>query len=36
MTGSTDDLVFVDEFDIRGKQSKIKLWTADAAKVSSS
>jgi hypothetical protein len=28
--------VFVDEFDIRGKQSKIKLWTADAAKVPSS
>jgi len=25
-----------DEFDIRGKQSKIKLWTADRAKVASS
>jgi hypothetical protein len=36
MTGSTDGLAFVDEFDIRGKQSRIKLWTADAAKVSSS
>ena len=32
MTGSTDDLVFVDEFEIRGKQSRIKLWTADAAR----
>jgi adenylate cyclase len=29
MTGSTDELTFVDEFDIRGKQSRIKLWTAD-------
>jgi adenylate cyclase len=29
MTGSTDSLTFVDEFDIRGKQSRIKLWTAD-------
>jgi hypothetical protein len=36
MTGPTDDLVFVDEFDIRGKHSKIKLWTADTAKVPSS
>jgi adenylate cyclase len=36
MTGSTDGLAFVDEFDIRGKQSRIKLWTADAAKVPSS
>jgi adenylate cyclase len=29
MTGPTDGLTFVDEFDIRGKQSGIKLWTAD-------
>ncbi len=29
MTGATDGLVFVDEFEIRGKQSRIKLWTAD-------
>ena len=36
MTGPTDSLAFVDEFDIRGKQSRIKLWTADAAKVPSS
>jgi adenylate cyclase len=32
MTGSTDGLAFVDEFDIRGKQSRIKLWTADEPK----
>jgi adenylate cyclase len=32
MTGSTDELTFVDEFDIRGKQSGIKLWTADRPK----
>jgi adenylate cyclase len=29
MSGSTDGLTFVDEFDIRGKQSRIKLWTTD-------
>jgi adenylate cyclase len=29
MTGATNGLVFVDEFEIRGKQSRIKLWTAD-------
>jgi adenylate cyclase len=29
MTGSTDGLTFVDEFEIRGKQAGIKLWTAD-------
>jgi class 3 adenylate cyclase len=29
MTGPTDGLTFVDEFEIRGKQSRIKLWTAD-------
>jgi adenylate cyclase len=29
MTGATDELVFVDEFEIRGKLSRIKLWTAD-------
>jgi adenylate cyclase len=32
MTGSTDGLAFVDEFNIRGKQSRIKLWTADEPK----
>ena len=31
MTGSTDGLTFVDEFEIRGKQSRLKLWTADSA-----
>jgi adenylate cyclase len=35
MTGSTDGLAFVDEFDIRGKQSRIKLWTADTPRGSS-
>ena len=29
MTGATDRLAFVDEFEIRGKQSRIKLWTVD-------
>ena len=29
MTGSTEALRFVDEFEIRGKQSRIKLWTPD-------
>ena len=29
MTGPTEALRFVDEFDIRGKQSRIKLWTTD-------
>jgi adenylate cyclase len=36
MTGPTDSLTFVDEFDIRGKQSRIKLWTADEQGGSSS
>lgn len=31
MSGSTDALAFVDEFEIRGKQSRLKLWTADDA-----
>jgi class 3 adenylate cyclase len=29
MTGSTDQLTFVDEVEIRGKQSRIKLWTME-------
>jgi adenylate cyclase len=32
MTGSTDGLRFVDEFEIRGKQSRIKLWTTDGGR----
>jgi adenylate cyclase len=32
MTDATDGLVFVDEFEIRGKQSRIKLWTTDEPK----
>jgi class 3 adenylate cyclase len=35
MTKATDDLAFVDEFDIRGKQARIKLWTADDQEASS-
>jgi class 3 adenylate cyclase len=30
MTGATDALTFVDEFEVRGKQSRLKLWTADS------
>jgi adenylate cyclase len=29
MTGPTDELAFVDEFEVRGKESRIKLWTTD-------
>jgi adenylate cyclase len=29
MTGPTDSLTFVDEFDLRGKQSRLKLWSAE-------
>ena len=29
MTAGADALTFVDEFEIRGKQSRLKLWTAD-------
>ncbi|HXJ66521.1 MAG TPA: response regulator [Actinomycetota bacterium] len=29
MAGSTDGITFVDEFEIRGKQSRLKLWTAE-------
>ena len=32
MTGPTDGLVFVDEFEIRGKQSGMKLWTTEEPK----
>jgi class 3 adenylate cyclase/CheY-like chemotaxis protein len=32
MTGPTDGLAFVDEFEIRGKQSRLKLWTTEAAR----
>jgi len=26
-----DDLVFVDEFDVRGRQEKVKIWSIEAA-----
>jgi len=29
MTGPTDELTFVDEFEIRGKQSRLKLWAVE-------
>jgi adenylate cyclase len=29
MAGPTDALTFVDEFEIRGKQTRLKLWTAE-------
>jgi adenylate cyclase len=35
MTGPTDGLTFVDEFEIRGKQARIKLWTVDEPEASS-
>jgi len=31
MTTGAEDLTLVDEFEIRGKQSRLKLWTADEA-----
>jgi class 3 adenylate cyclase len=33
MTSPTDGLRFVDEVDIRGKQSRVKLWTTDGGDV---
>jgi class 3 adenylate cyclase len=29
MAGPTDALTFVDEFEIRGKQARLKLWTVE-------
>jgi adenylate cyclase len=29
LTTGDDGLTYVDEFEIRGKQSRIRLWTAD-------
>lgn len=31
MTSGADRLTFVDEFEIRGRESRLKLWTADEA-----
>ena len=31
MTTGADGLTFVDEFEIRGRESRLKLWTADEA-----
>jgi adenylate cyclase len=33
MTAGAEDLILVDEFEIRGKGSKIKLWTAPEGQV---
>jgi len=33
MTTGADDLAFVDEFEMRGKQSRIKLWATDEPEV---
>jgi adenylate cyclase len=32
MTTGADELTFVDEFEIRGKQTRLKLWTTEPAK----
>jgi hypothetical protein len=32
LTKEVDDIVFVDEFEVRGRQGKIKIWSiADAS-----
>ena len=36
MTAGADALTFIDEFEIRGRQSRLKLWTADEPEESSS
>jgi hypothetical protein len=33
LTGEVDDLVFVDEFEVRGRQSKVKIWSVESASV---
>jgi len=32
MAAGADELTFVDEFEIRGKHSRLKLWTAEPLK----
>jgi adenylate cyclase len=36
LTGDVDDLVFVDEFEVRGRQGKVKIWSVEAASVQAS
>jgi adenylate cyclase len=31
LTRDVDDLVFVDEFEVRGRQGKVKIWSVEAA-----
>ncbi len=31
LTEEVDDLVFVDEFEVRGRQEKVKIWSIEAA-----
>ena len=31
LTQEVDDLVFVDEFEVRGRQEKVKIWSIEAA-----
>jgi adenylate cyclase len=33
LTRPVDDLVFVDEFEVRGRQGAVKIWSVDAASV---
>jgi adenylate cyclase len=33
LTRDIDDLVFVDEFEVRGRQGKVKIWSVEAASV---
>ena len=33
LTQEVDDLTFVDEFEVRGRQGKVKIWSVEAASV---
>jgi hypothetical protein len=33
LTREIDDLVFVDEFEVRGRQGTVKIWSLEAASV---
>jgi adenylate cyclase len=33
LTRDVDDLIFVDEFEVRGRQGKVKIWSVQAASV---
>jgi adenylate cyclase len=36
LTREIDDLVFIDEFEVRGRQGKVKIWSVEAASVHAS